>query len=206
MNVLDYALLAQAAYTTEPTFGDHDSASRAVVSNNADGQVVSFPGTDNAACFLADLDIDIITINGLGSIHSGFYEAFLPLKLQLMLCEPAVVTGHSLGASMALLYAAELCLAGKPPKAVLAFEPPHASIDGTLAKLFAAHGVKLLLTQYSEDIVPTVPRIFHPWQHAAPLTRIGTSWEAHLPVPMLNISDHSIAHCVQFYTDNPTAI
>ena len=204
MNVLTYALLAESAYTSKPTFGDEDSASRAYVSETDEGQCVSFPGTDNAACFLADLDIETISISGLGTIHAGFYEAFLPLKAQLMLCEPTVITGHSLGASLAILYAAELCLAGTPPKAVLAFEPPRVSIDDALAKLFAAHRVKLLLTWYGEDIVTTVPRLFHNWQHPCELTRIGSTWMERLPVPIVNIQDHAITNCVNFYTDNPT--
>jgi hypothetical protein len=206
MQVLQYAQLAQSAYTDKPTFGDHDSASRAVVSNTEDGQVVAIPGTDNIHCFLADMDIEVISINGLGSIHAGFYEAFLPIKAQLMLCEPVAITGHSLGASMAILYAAELCLAGKPPKAVFAFEPPRACIDSTLAELFASHGVKLHLTWYGEDLIPCIPRLTHSWQHPSELVRIGSSWEEHLPIPIPNIDDHFIANVVKWYSDNPTEI
>ena len=206
MNVLTYALLSESAYTSKPTFGDEDSASRAIVSATDDGQCVSFPGTDNAACFLADLDIETISVGGLGTIHSGFYEAFLPLKAQLMLCEPSVVTGHSLGAALAILYAAELCLAGTPPKAVLAFEPPRVSIDNTLTELFAAHSVKLLLTWYGEDIVPCIPRVLHDWQHPAPLTRLGHTWEEDMPIPIPNIEDHAIGNLVQWYIDHPTEI
>jgi len=84
-----------------------------------------------------------------------------------------VTLGHSEGAALALLCAAQLCLAGRPPKAVWAFEPPRVSADGTLAALFAAHGVQLTLTQNGEDIVPMVPRLGEAWQHPAPLQRIG---------------------------------
>ena len=65
------------------------------------------------------------------------------------------------------------------------------SADGTLAALFAHHGVKLMLTQNGEDIVPMVPRLLEPWQHPAPLQHIG---HAALPVP--NVDDHLIEHVI----------
>lgn len=194
---LKYALLAQAAYSEKPTFGDENSAARAIVSNNDDGQVISIPGTDNIACFLADLDIETITVNGLGRMHSGFYEAFLEMKSQLMLCAPSVITGHSLGAALSLIYAAELCLAGKPPKAVYAFEPPRISTDSVIAELLASHGVSLHLTQFGQDIVPMIPRILHDWQHPSWLIKIG---RPHLTIP--NVHDHSIDNVVKWYSEN----
>jgi hypothetical protein len=102
-----------------------------------------------------------------------------------------VTLGHSEGAALAVLFAAELCLAGRPPKAVYAFEPPRVTADGAMAALFARCGVDLVLTQNGNDVVPDVPRLMEPWQHPAALQRIG---RAALPFP--NVDDHLIAHVV----------
>ena len=65
------------------------------------------------------------------------------------------------------------------------------SADGTFAALFAAHGVELTLTRNGEDIVPMVPRLREPWQHAVPLLQIG-----HPELPIPNVQDHSIERVV----------
>lgn len=190
MTPADYARLAARAYSTPPTVGREDSAARAVDFGQG---VVGFPGTNNLACWLADLDAGTTYVPGLGKLHSGFWCAFDTLLAEPLMrrTDVEITLGHSEGAALALLYAAALCQAGKPPKAVYAFEPPRVSADGTLAALFAAHGVQLLLTQNGEDIVPMVPRVLDDWQHPAPLTRIG---RAKFPFP--NVDDHMIDRVV----------
>lgn len=189
MTPADYALLAARAYTEQPTIGLESSAARAV---DFGGGVVGFPGTNNLACWLADLDATIDDVPGMGRLHAGFWRAFQSISEPLLArLDVEVTVGHSEGAALAILYAAQLCIAGKPPKAVYAFEPPRVSADGTLAALFATHGVELMLTQNGNDVVPDVPRLCSPWQHPAPLQRIGS---AALPFP--NVDDHLIAHVV----------
>jgi len=189
MTPADYARLAARAYSTPPTIGSEDTAARAVDFGQG---VIGFPGTNNLACWLADLDAGTTYVPGLGKLHSGFWCAFDMISAPLMLRTDVVVTlGHSEGAALAILYAAALCQAGKPPKAVYAFEPPRTSCDGTLAALFAAHGVTLYLTQNGEDIVPMVPRLLDAWQHPAPLHRIG-----HATLPCPNVEDHMIDRVV----------
>ncbi len=189
MTPADYALLAARAYTEPPTIGAASSAARAVVFEQG---VVGFPGTNNLACWLADLDAFIDDVPGMGRLHAGFWRAFQSISEPLMArIDVQVTLGHSEGAALAILYAAQLCIAGKPPKAVYAFEPPRVSACGTLAALFAARGVALTLTQNGNDVVPEVPRMLAPWQHAAPLQRIG---RPALPCP--NIDDHLIAHVI----------
>jgi hypothetical protein len=181
----DYARLAARAYTEPPTIGLASSASRAVVFSPG---VVGFPGTDNLACWLADLDARAVDVPGMGRLHAGFWDAFQAISMPLLALSAVDVTlGHSEGAALALLFGAQLCLAGRPPKAVYAFEPPRVSADGTIAALFAAHGVTLTLTQNGNDLVPAVPRLTEKWQHAAPLQKIG---RAALPFP--NVQDHYI--------------
>ena len=189
MTPVDYALLAARAYSEPPTFGLPSSAARAVVFGQG---VVGFPGTNNMACWLADLDATTVDVLGMGRLHAGFWRAFQQIADPLMaLTDVDVTLGHSEGAALAILYAAQLCIAGKPPKQVFAFEPPRVSADGTLAALFATYGVTLTLTQNGNDVVPDVPRLLEPWQHAAPLRRIGS---AAFPFP--NVDDHLIAHVV----------
>ena len=188
MTPLDAARLAKRAYTDFPTFGQPGGAGRAVMY----GSAVGFPGTDNLACWLADLDALADDVTGMGPVHSGFWEAYQEIAAPLMgLHQVEVTLGHSEGAALALIYAAQLCLAGRAPKAVYAFEPPRVSADGTLAKLFAAHGVELHLFRNGEDVVPLVPRLVHDWQHPGPLQAIG---KASLPIP--NVEDHLIDNVI----------
>ena len=189
MTPADYALLAARAYSEPPTIGLESSAARAVVFGQG---VVGFPGTNNLACWLADLDATSVPVLGLGRVHAGFWCAFGQISTELLeLPDVQVTLGHSEGAALAILFAAELCLIGRPPKAVYAFEPPRVSADGTLAALFAEHGVELVLTQNGNDVVPDVPRLADAWQHPAPLRRIGN---AAFPFP--NVDDHLIAHVI----------
>jgi len=192
MNALPYALIAQAAYSDPPDIGRADTAARAIKTVNADGLIVTFPGTSNLACWLADLDVSVVGVEGLGTLHEGFWNALGEIEADLLALDPDVTCGHSEGGALAILYAAVLCLDGRPPKAVYAFEPPRVSVDNTLASLLTQHGVQLLLTQNGEDVVPLVPRLLHDWQHPGPLTRIGKASE-----PFPNVEDHLIENVIR---------
>ena len=197
MNPLTYALLAQKAYSAAPQIGQQDTAARAIFEETVDGLAFAFPGTNNVACFLADLDVNVKPIQGLGALHCGFWEAFLQIRQPLWDQAqgsglPVIPCGHSEGAALALLFAGYLCLFGRPPAAVFAFEPPRVSIDDTLAKLFEANDVPILITRKGEDIVPIVPRILHDWQHPGTVTAIG---KAILPIP--NVQDHAIEGVIE---------
>ncbi|CAG9252417.1 conserved hypothetical protein [Burkholderia diffusa] len=197
MAPLDFALLAQRAYTATPQIGIEGGAARAIVERDA----VAFPGTNNVACWLADMDIETVAVDGLGVLHAGFWRAFCSIRDALLaLPPPAVTVGHSEGAALAILYAAALCQAGDPPQAVYGFEPPRVSVDGMLASLFASHGVRVYLYRHGEDIVPLVPRLVHAWQHPAPLIAIGTPL---LPIP--NVEDHFIERVIDALASSPSS-
>ncbi|CBJ38359.1 Lipase, class 3 [Ralstonia solanacearum CMR15] len=173
----------------QPQVGAESSAARAII----EGDAVAFPGTNNVACWLANLDADVVQVEGLGGLHHGFWHALSSIRPQLLaLPAPAVAVGHSEGAALAILFAAVLCLAGQPPRAVYGFEPPRVSTDGTLATLLATHGVQVNLYRNGQDVVPMVPRLLRAWQHPAPLIEIG-----HAAWPMPNVEDHKLARVIQ---------
>lgn len=153
---LQYAQLCARAYDDPPTYGAADSAGRAHV---YDG-VVAFRGTDNPASLLADIDILTTPTPGLGTLHAGFWGAWLPLEAQLMALKPQVITGHSEGGALAVIYAGMLCLAGKPPSAVYCFEPPRVSMDDTLHQVLDKAGVMVWASCNVIDPVPWVPAGF----------------------------------------------
>ncbi|MGK2829268.1 lipase family protein [Ralstonia pseudosolanacearum] len=189
MTPRDYAQLAQRAYMVQPQVGAESSAARAII----EGDAVAFPGTNNVACWLANLDAEIVQVEGLGGLHHGFWGALGEIKSQLLaLPAPAIAVGHSEGAALAILFAAVLCLAGQPPRAVYGFEPPRVSVDGTLASLLVTHGVQVNLYRNGADVVPLVPSLLHAWQHPAQLIEIG---RPSLPIP--NVRDHALERVIQ---------
>jgi hypothetical protein len=138
----------------------------------------------------------VTQVDGLGTLHEGFWRALCSIIGRLMALPAVEVTvGHSEGAALAILFAAVQCQAGRAPKAVYAFEPPRVSVDGTLAALFAAHGVQVKLYRNGEDIVPMVPRLLHAWQHCAPLNQIGRP-----SLPVWNEEDHPIERVIEALT------
>ena len=185
MNLLSYFLLAKSAYTTPPDIGKESTSARAIKNTTEEGLVISFPGSNNIACWLADLDIETIKVWSLGELHKGFWESLREIETELLELKPVVTCGHSEGAALAILYGAVLCLNQTPPKAIYAFEPPRVTTDGILKELFSEYGVKLVLTQNGNDVVPMVPRLIHNWQHPGSLMDIGIASE-----PFPNVEDH----------------
>lgn len=195
LNPLTYALLAEEAYSAKPQIGAEDSSARAIIESTIDGTAFAFPGTNNLACWLADLDCGVVG-TGLGRVHNGFNSSALSIlseietKLSTM-PPPAILCGHSEGAALALLIGGYLCLAGKAPLAIFGFEPPRVTTDDILAALLNKFGVAVYLTDNGNDVVPQVPRLLQSWRHPAPLTMIGTATE-----PFPNATDHEMARVV----------
>lgn len=193
MTPRDFALLAQEAYTAAPDIGKADSASRAIMRQTAAGLVVAFPGTDNVAGWLADLDALTLSVPGVGNVHRGFWDAWqaiAPAVTAAIGDQPVTLVGHSLGAAIAIMAAVSLTLAGRPPAAVYGFESPRVSPDLSIRTLLAK--VPLYLTRDGMDVVTDVP---FGWNHAALLKHIG---KAALPIP--NVEDHAIARVIDALT------
>ncbi|WP_257819843.1 lipase family protein [Burkholderia glumae] len=181
----DFALLAREAYTAPPDIGVADSASRAIVRQTAAGLVVAFPGTDNVASWLADLDVLPIDVAGVGLVHRGFWGAWSAIASAVAAAigaQPVTLVGHSLGAALAICAAAALTSAGRAPAAVYGFEPPRVAAGPRLGLLLAA--VQINLFKNGNDVVPDVPL---GWRHVALLTHIGVP-----ALPFPNVEDHAI--------------
>jgi triacylglycerol lipase len=179
----DLALIAQEAYDAAPDIGVADSASRAILRHTPVGLVVAFPGSNNIPSWIADLDIETVNVPGVGDVHKGFWDAWQAIRVPVLAAsagQPVTLVGHSLGAALALMAAADMTASGNPPVAVYGFEPPRVSGDSALAELLK--DVPMLLTLDGKDIVPDLPPEL---QHARPLEEIG---EPFLPVP--NVEDH----------------
>jgi triacylglycerol lipase len=183
MTPYDFALIANEAYTAAPDIGVADSASRAIVRYTPDGLVVAFPGTNNIASWVADLDIETMYVAGVGDVHKGFYDAWQAIRLPVLAAvsgQPVTLVGHSLGAALALVAAADMTASGNPPSAVYGFEPPRVCAGKAMLNLLQA--IPILLTKNGNDLVPDIPPEL---DHAAVLQDIG---HAFLPIP--NVSDH----------------
>lgn len=170
---LQYAQLCAQAYIDPPTYGQADGAGRA----HDYGGVIAFRGTDDPASILADGDILPTSTPGLGTLHSGFWGAFETVEAQLMAQRPQVITGHSLGGALAVIYAGMLCLQGHPPSAVYCFEPPRVALDDTLRQILEKSGVMIWASCNVIDLIPWAPPAFRfPGEYA----HIGTFDPAHL--------------------------
>lgn len=182
---VDYARLAQRAYTDVPTVGDVNSASRMHV---YDGVHV-FRGSDDILAWLHDADCRPLNVVGFGKVHSGFWHALSAiLPACLALPRPTAVAGHSLGAAMAILYGAVLARLGSIVP-VYAFEPPRICLDGTMAQFLNATRVPVFATRNGNDVVPKIP---FGMSLPATLTRIGKP-----VVPFDNVLDHDIARVIE---------
>lgn len=183
MNARDFAALAQEAYDAAPDIGVAGSASRAIVRQTACGLVIAFRGSDDVDSWIHDLDAVPMSVPGMGDVHAGFWNAWQAIASEVIAAignKPVTLVGHSLGASISLLAAASLTLAGKPPVAVWAFEPARVSFDLTLRNLLAK--VPLHLFRHGLDLVTDLPP---DGMHPGLLTRFGTP-----SVPWPNIPDH----------------
>jgi hypothetical protein len=120
--------LAAAAYDDPPTWARGDVA---VTRTDIDEvSVIAWRGTELSDIGDICRDVDCIPVfrDGYGHVHRGFFEGAMSVAEAIVADvagRPLLVTGHSLGGAMALVFGAFLVLRGTPPVSVVTFGAPR---------------------------------------------------------------------------------
>jgi triacylglycerol lipase len=183
MNPVGYALLAQEAYSAEPDIGSAFSSSRAICRQVDDGFCVTFRGSDNDASWATNFDILTLDDTLVGKVHKGFWEAWQVIAEQVkQACadakSPIILCGHSLGAALAILAAADFARSGIPVKALYGFEPPCVSPQSNIREIISK--TPYWLYRNGSDPVPDVPQF---WSQSGDLIHLGH------PAPFLDLKE-----------------
>jgi hypothetical protein len=149
------------------------SQTQAFVGSDANDIVVSFRGTDNLENWIKDLDFPRVTSYPKCpscKVHAGFWSAWLELQTgvlaeveQLVRLKPGAkifVTGHSLGAALAALCAAELGASshslGFPIEGVYTYGQPRVG-DVAFQNFYSTGEHVSWRVTHWRDIVPHLP-------------------------------------------------
>ena len=140
----------------------HHGRARGFLARGSGVMIVSFGGTDPLV--LANWITDFRIARNAAGAHVGFVEALdimwdeIAAALRKQPAAPLLFTGHSLGASLALLCAGRaLEQLGLEPAAVYGFGMPRSGDAGFAARLNAAFGARLYRLAHGEDVVPSLP-------------------------------------------------
>jgi len=192
-DALALALLCADAYAAGPdTLGFHryGDTVRALVRDGPDGtRIIAFPGTrpGHIADDLTDIDCRRIVLDHPErQAHEGFWCSAmlaLPLAIDTAMGGSLVLTGHSLGAALAVDLAAAMTIAGIPVAAVIGFGCPRTAIGPWQAEMLARAGIDVTLYRNGGDLVPLLPP-GGGWSHAGAVVGIGTP-------AFDNIADHA---------------
>ncbi len=186
---------AQTYTRTDPFAENIDNAVRVFLTTLSSGlNVIAFEGTKNAPGWLLDFlaisssDLSVIQLflslgaadhptiqhPRLGLVHAGFDAGVKSVmsKVALIAAGPFAITGHSLGAALALRATAEFILDGTPPLKCAAFAPPRVGGD-KFVKITTS--IPISAYKWGDDPVPEVPFTLPPKYdyRQVPLTKVG---------------------------------
>ncbi|MBO0863617.1 MAG: lipase family protein [Mycobacterium sp.] len=140
---------------------------------------VSFRGSSDTADWLADFDAipeTYLPVTGFGEVHAGFQDVYELVRKNIAAnlatatakCNQILVTGHSLGAALAVLAAPDI-FKNMPPNTIeprlITFAGPRVGLTGFAAAFNTAIESCFRVVNYL-DIVPYVP--------PAPYVHVGT--------------------------------
>jgi triacylglycerol lipase len=131
---------------------------------------VSFRGTSDVEDWLADLDAfpdDYRPVSGFGQVHAGFQDVYDLVRKSIATnlataaagCDEILLTGHSLGAALAVLAAPDV-FRNMPPNAIeprlITFAGPRVGLTDFVTAFNAAIESCFRVVNFL-DIVPYVP-------------------------------------------------
>jgi hypothetical protein len=131
---------------------------------------VSFRGTSDAEDWLADLDAvpdDYVPVAGFGQVHAGFQDVYELVRKSIAAdlatatagCDQILITGHSLGAALAVLAAPDV-FRNMPPNKIeprlITFAGPRVGLTDFVNAFNAAIESCFRVVNFL-DIVPYVP-------------------------------------------------
>lgn len=125
---LDFASLCYATYFDASRFDRILSVSEVYVGikERADLTVVAFRGSAAGIDWIRDFEYEMIEDPDLGGVEMGFMTGLRETLKQLQpFTKPVYITGHSLGAARALIFAALMCVSGMKPESVVTFGSPR---------------------------------------------------------------------------------
>src|SRR5215470_10258757 len=169
---------------------------RGVVATAPGATIVAFAGTDPLvpANWFSDFDVGLKVTPG--RMHRGFDEAFDAVSAQITGAlaergaEPLLITGHSMGAALAVI-AADHCLSEKNVRAtaVYAFGMPRVGDEDFAARYNETLGATTYRLVHGDDIVATVPPSRLGFHHVGRLIRCARGSHFATEPPAAEFSD-----------------
>jgi triacylglycerol lipase len=169
---------------------------RGIVVTGPGATIIAFAGTDPLvpANWVSDFDVGLNVGARLkltpGPLHRGFDKAFDAVSAQITEAlaergaDPLLITGHSMGAALAVI-AADHCLSEKKVRAtaVYAFGMPRVGDEDFAARYNDTLGATTYRLVHGDDIVATVPPSRLGFRHVGRLIRCarGSRFPAELP-------------------------
>lgn len=161
---------------------NQSSDTQAFVARRDNFLVVCFRGTSSAKDMLTDLKVRKRSFGDAGRVHRGFldasdssWQAVLDAVNEAGPDLPVFVTGHSLGAALALLAAYRLADAGKSVEGVYVYGCPRVGNDDYADAYNQKLGTRTFPHVNHKDIVTTVPPRWLGYHHVGqPARRFDT--------------------------------
>lgn len=161
--------------------------------------VIAFRGSDDLEDWFRDLHFWPKRHKALGYCHSGFLEGMervvREVAVVLDVTARVVITGHSLGAARALIFAALGSYYHRfEPERVVTFGTPRPGFK-KLSRVLAHYRVPMALYRNGEDPVTKVPYLLGLYKHPAQQIELGGGGAAN------PIEDHFIRRYVRAMED-----